>query len=131
MVRWSANRHRVRPRAGESGYLITEMIVAIGILAFVMLPLAFSFAQEQRLCRTYYFEAIAMEIIDGEMEVLAAGEWQAFPEGAQTYTVRAEAAQNLPPGRFVLTRQGHRLRLEWVPDQKGKGKHVVRELVLP
>jgi hypothetical protein len=113
-----------------SGQLVAELIVAISILVFVMLPLAYAFAKEQKLCRNYYFEAVAMEIIDGEMEILASGEWRSFREDAQPYPVRAEAAQNLPPGRFVLSRQGRQLRLEWSPDQRGKGKHISRAVVI-
>lgn len=114
----------------ESGQLITEMMVAISILILVMLPLAFAFAQEQKLCRTYYFEAVVMEIIDGEMEILAAGEWRTFGEGAQPYSIRAQAAENLPPGKFILTRHGRGLKLEWAADKKGQGKRLVREVTV-
>src|SRR5262245_5983576 len=58
----------------EQGALATECVIAMSILAVVMLPLAFSFLQETKLLRVYYHRAIALEIIDGEMEKLAAGE---------------------------------------------------------
>ena len=117
-------------RRGERGVLITELIVAIGILAVVVIPLAIGFAREQRICRACYFQAIAMEIIDGEMEILAAGEWRAYPVGAYPYRVRAESAQNLPAGRFVLTREPQLVRLEWLPDQTGKGGKMLREIMV-
>jgi hypothetical protein len=66
----SANRRR--------GALVTEAVIALGILAVTLIPLAFAFMQEIKLCRAYYYKAVALEIIDGEMEVLAAGEWRAF-----------------------------------------------------
>jgi len=72
------------------GALITEVVIAMGLLTFAMLPLAFSFVREQKLTRAYFNRAIVMEIIDGEMEALMAGEWRAFMPGAQTYPVRAE-----------------------------------------
>ena len=64
---------------------------------------AYSFASERRLARAYYQRAVAMEIVDGEMEVLLAGEWRDFPPGTQDYRVHCGAATNLPPGRFILS----------------------------
>ena len=107
--------------------LTTELIVAMAVLTTTVLPLSFSFVHEMKLGRSYYQQAIAMEIIDSEMEILVAGEWRAFPQGAEKYPVRAEAAKNLPPGQFRLTKQGNKLRLEWVPQQRSKGINVSRE----
>ena len=112
---------------GRRGALITEVVVAMGILTFAMLPLAFSIVREQKLTRAYFNRAIVMEIIDGEMETLMAGEWRAFVPGPQTYPVRAEASRSLPPGKFVLTLDRDRIRLEWLPEKTGKGGKVVRE----
>ena len=109
------------------GALVTEVVVAMGILTFAMLPLAFSIVREQKLTRAYFNRAIVMEIIDGEMEALMAGEWRAFMPGAQTYPVRAEAAKSLPAGKFVLTLDNERVRLEWLPEKSGRGGPVVRE----
>jgi len=52
-----------------------------------VLPLAYSVASEKRLARASYQRAVAMEIVDGEIEILAAGEWLAFKSGAQDYQV--------------------------------------------
>ena len=118
---------RTNSKRPERGWLTTELVVAMGILTVTMLPLAFSFVSEMKLCRAYYYRAVAMEIVDGEMEILAAGEWRAFKPGTQTYAVRAESAKVLPPSRFVLTLEKERVRLEWLPDKKNKGGRVVRE----
>jgi hypothetical protein len=61
--------------------------------------------------------------------VLAAGEWRSFHEGTEPYTVHSEAAKNLPNGRFLLTIQQSKLRLEWQPDKMRSGAPVVREAV--
>ena len=111
----------------RQGALATEAVIALGLLVAVMIPLAFAFMQEAQLCRAYYYQAAAMEIIDGEMEVLAAGEWRAFPAGRQRYVVRAVSATNLPPGEFVLTLAEGRGRLEWTPAARGVGGTVSRE----
>jgi hypothetical protein len=105
-----------------------EMAVAISILAVAVLPLAYLFAHEGKLLRAYYRNAVAIEILDGEMEVLAAGEWRRFADGRHDYAVTARAATNLPPGRFLLTRDTKKLRLEWLPE---KGTALHREVALP
>lgn len=113
-----------------SAMAMIELVVALGILTTAAIPLSTIFLHERNLCRAYYHRAIAMEIVDGEMEILAAGEWRAAQSGSQPYAVRAEAAKNLPPGRFVLTVQEKRVRLEWVPDKLGSGGKVVREALV-
>jgi hypothetical protein len=117
-------------RARERGWLMADLIVAIAILALVMLPLAFSLAQEMQLLRASYCRGAAMGIVDGEMEILVAGEWQAFADGTSAYVARGLAATNLPPGRLELTKSGKHLRLEWRPEMhKGLGP-VVREVTV-
>ena len=116
------NRH-------ESGSMMIEMMTALAILVAILLPLGLSFVDEQHVCRVYYWRAVAMETVDGEMEVLAAGEWHAFPEGTAAYAVHAESAKYLPPGRFTLTVRGPRLRLEWRPERSRFGAPVAREAV--
>ncbi len=124
--RWSKLRGD-RTGLREQGALTTELVVSMAILAFTLIPLSFAFMQEVKVCRLYYYEAVAMEVVDGEMEVLAAGEWRAFSEGQHNYTVRAEAAKNLPAGRFLLSRADKVVRLEWRPDKPGSGRPVSRE----
>jgi len=106
--------------------LLIELTVAIGILSVAFIAFAAAYGSEQKLLKTYYYRAVAMEIVDGEMEALAAGEWKAYGEGTHKYAVRAEAARSLPDGRFVLTVGRGRVRLEWVPDRPGSG--VAREV---
>ena len=106
-----------------------DLLIALAIFATAMLPLAYGWVKEQRVMRAHYWHAVALEIVDGEMEILVAGEWRAFAEGAQPYAVKATASKNLPPGQFTLTRTGRTLRLEWQPAQRGQGGKVVREAV--
>ena len=114
----------------QRGALATDLMIALSIFTIVMLPVAFSIIHEQKLARIYYHQAIAMEIVDGEMEVLRAGEWRAFQPGVQAYPVRAEAAKNLPHGTFLLTLTSDRVRLEWLPDRKQEGGKLFREAPL-
>jgi hypothetical protein len=109
---------------------MTELMVAMAIIALAVFPIAYSFAQETRFLRSCYNRAVAMEIVDGEVEVLLAGEWRSFKEGAQDYAPHAQALTNLPPSRFQLTIAGRRLRLEWLPLEKDQGGKVIREVTV-
>ena len=114
-------------RTTECGALMTEMVVAMALLIFALMPLAYSAAREQRYLRSCYQRAVAMEFVDGEMEVLLAGEWRAFKDGVQPYQPHGLALTNLPPGHFELTVTGRQLRLEWLPGVKDHGGKIVRE----
>jgi hypothetical protein len=113
------------------GWMIMECVVALGILIAVMIPISFSFISEHRACRASYNRAVAMELVDGEMEILRAGEWRQFPPGTQPYAITSAAAKNLPPGRFLLTVEEHLIRLEWQPGAKDQGGKVTREAIVP
>jgi hypothetical protein len=130
MVIRSTVSHRAARQRRQRGSLMVELLVAMALIIGVLFPLAYSFVSERRLARSYYQRAVAMEIVDGEMEVLVAGEWRAFPPGTHDYTVHAGAATNLPPGRFILSIQPGKLRLRWLPAIKDHGGPVTREAML-
>jgi hypothetical protein len=109
---------------------MVELLVAMALLVGVLFPLAYSFSAERRLVRSYYQRAVAMEIVDGEMEVLMAGEWRRFSPGTHDYRVQAGAATNLPPGKFILTVEPGKLRLRWQPALKDRGGPVSREAMI-
>lgn len=110
------------------GSIMVELLAAMTLLAAALIPVAYSIGSEKRLAHSLYQRAVAMEIVDGEIEALAAGEWRAFPPGTHDYSVQAGAATNLPPGRFTLTIQTNLLRLEWRPAARHHGGLVAREV---
>lgn len=120
-------RNRRLKFTGESATLVTELIIGIAILVIALLPLAYSFAQDEKMARHYYRRAVAMELMDGEMEILLAGEWHSYKEGTQPYTFHAASATNLPAAKTVLTINGKHLRLEWLPEKILSGGKVTRE----
>ncbi|HEX3720891.1 MAG TPA: hypothetical protein VH595_23310 [Verrucomicrobiae bacterium] len=120
-----------KPKRRAGGWMILEAVVAMGILAAVAIPISFSFQSERKACRASYNHAIAMELVDGEMEILRAGEWRQFHPGSRPYSVKGAAAKNLPAGHFVLTVEQHLIRLEWLPDYKDQGGKVMRETPMP
>lgn len=121
---------RGSPRRRRHGALSTDLMVGLAIFALALMPLAVSFAKEMQLVRAAYWRALAMEIVDGEIEVLAAGEWRAVTAGHSAFAVRSPMATNLPPGRFQLTKSGNRLRLEWLPERRQGVGAVVREVTV-
>jgi hypothetical protein len=109
---------------------MTELMVAIALLVGCLLPVAYSIVSEKRAARAGYQRAVAMEIVDGEMEILLAGGGRAFAPGTHDYPVRAGAATNLPPGQFRVTVECNKVRLEWQPALKGHGGPVAREAIV-
>ena len=109
---------------------MVDLVVAMAVLALAIVPLGFSFARERQVLKIEYLRSVANEIVDGEMEILAAGGWKDFPDGAQAYTVHSHAAANLPPGHFQLTKTGNHLRLEWTSDKQQSIGAVVREVTV-
>ena len=116
-----------RNRDGELGMLMADLMIAMAILVAVVLPVALSFSREAEMLRASYCRGVAMEIVDGEMEILAAGEWRAFPDGQSSYAVQSFAVTNLPPGKFLLNKTGTQLRLEWVAEKHTGIGPVIRE----
>jgi hypothetical protein len=116
--------------SARRGFLTVDLAVAMSILALAMIPLAVSFAHETKLLRAEYDRAVAIEIVDGEMEILAAGDWKNFPDGAKNYPVHANAAASLPPGNFELTKVENHLRLEWKSDEHDSIGPVMREITI-
>jgi hypothetical protein len=109
------------------GFLEVDLVVGLAILTLAVVPLGYSFARERQVLKMEYYRSVANEIVDGEMEILAAGDWKNFPDGSQNYPVRAGAMASLPSGHFQLTKTGNHLRLEWSPDGKHGIGAIIRE----
>ena len=120
-----------RRQQGYLTILLAEMTVAVVLMAGVLIPLTVGFFKEAKQMRDLYLEAVAMEIVDGEMEILAAGGAEGISAGSQPYAINAAAATNLPPGKFTLTREGKTLRLEWRANEPLEHLRVNREISLP
>ena len=119
-----------KSRRGQRGILMLDLVVAMAILSLAIIPLGFSFARERQVLKIEYLRGVANEIVDGEMEILAGGDWKNFPDGLQNYSVRARAAATLPPGHFQLAKTGNHLRLVWTPDKRQGIGPVVREVTV-
>jgi len=117
-----------RPR---QGFLQIDLLVGLAILTIAVLPLGYSFARERQVLKMEYYRSVLNEIVDGEMEILAAGAGKNLPSGSQPYSVHAGAAAGLPAGHFQLTKTGNHLRLEWDSDNKHGVGTVSREASLP
>jgi hypothetical protein len=121
---------QTRHPATQRASLIFEVVMAMTIVVIAVLPLGYALTSDAKLFRVTYQKAVAMEIVDGEIEILAAGGWRDIPEGSRPYTVHANAATNLPPGRFLLTRADNHLRLEWSSAKKSGIGTITREVTV-
>ena len=122
--------HGVTRPTLQSGLLMTEMLVALAIVSIAILPLAYSFAQENKYLRRCYERSVAIEVVDGEMEILRGGGWRQFTNGVHTLTTTARSATNLPPGELRLTLTDKQARVEWLPAETSHGSPVIRETTL-
>ena len=111
-------------------FLQLDVAVAITVLALVFIPLSISSSGDLDLARRHYFEAVALQLIDGEMDVLLAGERRKYTTGEHRITPIGEAVQNLPEGEFVLTVHDQKLTLAWVPTKRAKWGRVERVVEL-
>lgn len=126
MVNKPTTHHR-----SQRGIVAADLAIALGIIALVIAPLTHSWLKEQQVMSGLYKRSIAMQIVDGEAEILAAGEWIELPTGSHPYAVTGAAAKNLPEGKFIATRTTDSIKLEWVPTKRGYGGPVVRLIKLP
>jgi hypothetical protein len=117
-------------RRRKAGVLMSDLLIGMTFLCLAIIPIAMSLTQERQSLRVSYQRAVALEIVDGEMELLVAGEWRSYSNGVHQLTPRATAATNLPPGNFQLTVAQKHLRLEWLPSVTGQGGGVRREVTL-
>ena len=111
-------------------FLQLDVAVAITVLALVFIPLNVSSSGDLDLARRQYFEAVALQLIDGEMDVLLAGERRKYTPGEHQIKPVGEAVQNLPEGEFVLTVHDQKLTLAWVPTKRAKWGRVERVVEL-
>jgi len=114
-----------RKRRQEMGMLMAELFAALAIFSLLVLTIAAPLSMDQSMVRQAMHRAIAMQIVDGEMEVLAAGAWRSYEEGERDFLVTCKAVESLPKGKFVLTVNGQKLRLQWREFVKD-GREVVR-----
>jgi len=118
------------PPRRQRGFLEVDLVVALALLTLAILPVGYSVFHERRLLRAEYYRTVAVELVDGEAEILAAGAARSFPDGAQDYGVTAPAAASLPPGKFTFTKTGAHVRLEWTPAERLGVGAVIREFDL-
>jgi hypothetical protein len=107
-----------------------EGMVGISILLIAVLPLAMWSVMDAKALHKSYQRAVAVEMVDGEMEVLAAGAWRDVAEGTNEFRASGKAGANLPDGEFQIIRRGDHVRMEWKALKKSGIGMVAREAVI-
>ncbi len=111
-----------KARQAGRGFLQVDLVVALAhFFHRHPMPLGYAFVRERQVLKIEYQKSVADEIVDGEMEILAAGAGRIFSDGSQTYPVQSRAATALPPGHFELTKAGNHLRLAMDAGRLGPG----------
>ncbi|HJO08437.1 MAG TPA: hypothetical protein QGH16_01205 [Verrucomicrobiota bacterium] len=116
--------------ARRRAFLQLDVAIALTVLTLVFIPLSVSSSGGLDLARRHYFEAVALQLIDGEMDVLLAGERRKYTPGEHRIKPVGEAVQNLPEGEFVLSLQDQKLTLAWMPKKFAKWGRVERVVQL-
>lgn len=114
----------------ERGVLEVDLLAALLLLFVAVLPLGYSFYADQRAMRAMYERAVAMELLDGEMERLVAGGGHNLPPGTHEITLVGNAAANLHPATARRIVGTNSIRLEWTPVKQARPT-VVREVIRP
>jgi hypothetical protein len=118
------------PARCRRGFASIDLFLAMAIFLVGFFSIAYLSTREMKLARAYYYDAIAMSLVDGELEVLAAGAWRELPTGDSQYRSPAPTMKSLPPGEFRATRSESAIRLEWIPSSRGNGRRITREFAL-
>ena len=126
-------RAQPRPQRRLAGYIQADLITAFAVISLTLLPLGYGYVHHRRLVRNATTRAVVLELIDSEMEVLAAGEHRAFAEGSRAYPLRGLAVRDLPPGECTVVKSNLpdsriHLTLAWTPTREGLLKPVQREI---
>ena len=107
-----------------------DVMVAIVILMLVFIPLTVTSSRKLDLARRHHVEAVVLQLIDGEIDVLLAGEHKKYNFGEHRITPAGEAAEDLPKGDFILTLKKKQLSLVWIPVKQAKWGRIDREVNL-
>jgi hypothetical protein len=113
----------------SSAWLLADVVVALAVLLIALIPLAAAINQEMKLARIYHQQAIIMQVLDGEFEVLRKGEWRKYGPGQHFYHSNASALRQVPSGSFRLLIETNKLYLEWVPEKPQLTRYL-REVTL-
>ena len=114
----------------QRGMLEVDMTIALVLLFLAVMPLAHSFVSDTKAIRISYERTVAMELLDGEMEILMAGGWRNHPQGTNEIKLRGNATVNLTTDRALLILQPGHIRLEWRPSNR-PSTGIIREANLP
>lgn len=114
----------------QCGFLQIDLAVALAILGIAILPLGYAFQRERQVLKIEYQRSVINELVDGEMEILAAGAAKNLPDGSSVLIVQSHASEKLPLGHFQLTKTWNHLRLEWSADEKCGLSPIAREATL-
>ena len=111
-------------------FIQLDLMLAVSILMLLFIPFGVTSSGKLDLARRQHFEAVALQMIDGELDVLLAGERQKYPLGEHKITPPGAAVKTLPVGEYILVVKENQLSIAWVPEKEAKWGRVEREVTL-
>lgn len=121
---------RIKCLCRRWAFIQLDVAVALALLFIVFIPFGVSSWGDLDLARRQLHEAVARQLIDGEMDVLLAGERRNYTLGEHRIIPVGESVQNLPEGKFILTVEDQKLTLAWIPKKVAKWGRVERVVEL-
>lgn len=119
------------PSRRTAGAIHLEAILALALTAAVLLPLSGVVVSQRRIASDLARHLAMIELVDGEMELIASGDWVRFSEGTHSIPLPAPDGFVPPVGELTLVRQGREFRLAWQPTHRWIGGGIERRWTVP
>ena len=98
--------HLIPSRARRTAaHIQADLVTALGLIALTVLPLGYGYLHHRQVVRNATTRAVVLELVDSEMEILAAGEHRAFQPGGAFSTASSAAPPHSPPMEVEITRR--------------------------
>ena len=122
---------RQEPSRRKVGAIHLEAILALALTAAVLLPISGIVVSQRRIASDLTRHLTMIELVDGEMELIAAGDWVRYPEGTHSVPLPSPEGFVPPVGELTLVRQGREFSLAWRPANRWIGGGIERRWTAP
>jgi hypothetical protein len=109
-----------------AGAIHLETILALALTAAVLLPISGIVVTQRRMASDLARHLMMIELVDGEMELIASGDWVRFSEGTHSIPLPSPEGFVPPVGELTLERHGREFRLTWRPTNRWIGGGIER-----
>ncbi len=115
--------------ANAAAFSQVDLVVAMFLMVAALMPLGMTLAKDSELYRAWSLRARAMTVVDGELEVLAAGVWKEYGPGEHELVPKS-GAELSGYGSFRVLVDAESIQVRWIPGKKYRGGTIVRTAVI-